>query len=308
MQNSKTTRSVILLFVAALIWGFSFVAQSDGGKEFGAFSFNGARLLLTALVLRIVITITDKLGVSHRPIATADKKRQFVAGIICGFFLFLATNLQQVGLNLGSGTGKAGFITSLYILMVPLIGLFFRQKVSWNTWMAVVIALIGLYFLCVNGKLEFSLPDICLILGALGFAGQILTIDRYGNHVDSLRLSGMQFLAAGFLTAVIAVIFEIIPFQGGFIAWIQPLTQWKMWIELLYMGIMSGGVAYTLQVFCQKNLNPTIASLIMSFEAVFSAISGWLVLHQRLSTREIIGCIIMFAAVIIAQIRFKKSA
>ena len=308
MQNSKTTRSVILLFVAALIWGFSFVVQSEGGIVLGAFSFNGARLLLTALVLRIVITITDKLGVSHRPIATADKKRQFVAGIICGFFLFLATNLQQVGLNLGSGTGKAGFITSLYILMVPLIGLFFRQKVSWNTWMAVVIALIGLYFLCVNGKLEFSLPDICLILGALGFAGQILTIDRYGNHVDSLRLSGMQFLAAGFLTAVIAVIFEIIPFQGGFIAWIQPLTQWKMWIELLYMGIMSGGVAYTLQVFCQKNLNPTIASLIMSFEAVFSAISGWLVLHQRLSTREIIGCIIMFAAVIIAQIRFKKSA
>ncbi|MBO4835605.1 MAG: DMT family transporter [Lachnospiraceae bacterium] len=308
MQNSKTTRSVILLFVAALIWGFSFVVQSEGGIALGAFSFNGARLLLTALVLRIVITITDKLGVSHRPITPTDKKRQFLAGIICGIFLFLATNLQQVGLNLGSGTGKAGFITSLYILMVPLIGLFFRQKVSWNTWLAVAIALIGLYFLCVNGKLEFSLPDICLILGALGFAGQILTIDRHGNHVDSLRLSGMQFLAAGFLTAVIAVIFEIIPFQGGFIAWIKPLTQWKMWIELLYMGIMSGGVAYTLQVFCQKNLNPTVASLIMSFEAVFSAISGWLVLHQKLSTREIIGCIIMFAAVIIAQIRFKKRA
>ncbi|MBR5930402.1 MAG: DMT family transporter [Lachnospiraceae bacterium] len=306
MNNSKTTSSVILLFLAALIWGFSFVAQSDGGMALGAFSFNGLRLLYTALVLRFVMFVTDRIGISHSPVSPADKKRQLFAGIVCGIFLFIATNFQQVGLNLGASAGKAGFITSMYILMVPLIGLFFRQKISWNIWVAVAIALVGLYFLCVHGSFAFSPPDVCLILGALGFAGQILTIDRYGNHVDSLRLSGMQFLTAGFLTVVIAVIFEIIPSQGGFLGWVEPLTHWKMWLELSYMGILSGGIAYTLQIFCQKKLNPTIASLIMSFEAVFSALAGWLLLNQRLSTREIIGCVIMFAAVIIAQIRFHK--
>ena len=302
MNKKSTLPSVLLLFLAALIWGFSFVVQSDGGVALGAFSFNGARLLLTALVLRIVITITDKLGISSKPVNPADKKRQFFAGIVCGLFMFIATNLQQVALNLGASAGKAGFITSLYILLVPIIGLFFRQKIHWNVWVAVGVAIIGLYFLCVNGGFDFAPADICLLLCALGFAGQIVTIDRYGKRVDSLRLSGMQFLAAGVLTSIVAVVYEIIPFEGGIRAWVQPLLQGKMWMELLYMGVMSGGVAYTLQIFCQKRLKPTPASLIMSFEAVFSAISGWLILQQRMSGREIIGCLIMFVAVIVAQI------
>ena len=310
MNNLKASTSVILLFVAALIWGFSFAAQSDGGAVLGAFSFNGARLLLTALVLRIVITITDRIGISKRPETANDKKRQLFAGLVCGLFMFIATNFQQVGMNLGAGTGKAGFITSLYILMVPLIGLFFRQKVKWNVWVAIAIALVGLYFLCVNGKLDFSPADICLVLCALGFAGQIVTIDRHGQNVDALRLSGMQFLFGGFLTAIVAVIFEILPAAGGFAAWAEPLSHGKMWLEFFYMAVFSGGIAYSLQIFCQKNLNPTLASLIMSFEAVFSALAGWLLLQQRLSTREIIGCLIMFVAVITAQLDFspkKKS-
>ncbi len=306
MSKKSTVSSVLLLFLAALIWGFSFVAQSNGGLALGAFSFNGARLLFTALILRILILITDKIGFSSAPTNTADKKRQLFAGLVCGLFMFIATNFQQIGLNLGAGTGKAGFITSMYILIVPIIGLFFRQKIQWNVWAAVGIALVGLYFLCVNGKIEFVPADICLMLGALGFAGQIVTIDRYGHRVDALRLSGMQFLFGGFLTSVIAVIYEILPFPGGIGAWAQPLLHGKIWMEFLYMAVLSGGVAYSLQIFCQKRLNPTLASLIMSFEAVFSALAGWLILHQKLSQREVIGCLIMFAAVIIAQISFSK--
>ncbi len=308
MSKKGTVSSVLLLFLAAFIWGLSFVAQSDGGLTLGAFSFNGLRLLFSALVLRIVITITDRMCISSAPKETADKKRQFFAGLVCGLFIFIATNFQQIGLNLGAGTGKAGFITSMYILMVPIIGLFFRQKSQWNVWVAVGIALVGLYFLCVNGKIEFVPADICLILGALGFAGQIVTIDRYGSRVDALRLSGMQFLFGGVLTTIIAVIYEILPFPGGINAGAQPFFHGRIWIEFLYMAVFSGGVAYSLQIFCQKKLNPTVASLIMSFEAVFSALAGWLILHQKLSQREIIGCLIMFAAVIIAQITFSKKS
>ena len=308
MSKKSTVSSVLLLFLAAFIWGLSFVAQSDGGLTLGAFSFNGIRLLLSALVLRIVITITDKMGISSAPKETADKKRQFFAGLVCGLFIFIATNFQQIGLNLGAGTGKAGFITSMYILMVPIIGLFFRQKSRWNVWVAVGIALVGLYFLCVNGKIEFVPADICLILGALGFAGQIVTIDRYGHRVDALRLSGMQFLFGGVLTTIIAVIYEILPFPGGISEWAQPFFHGRIWMEFLYMAVFSGGVAYSLQIFCQKRLNPTVASLIMSFEAVFSALAGWLILHQKLSQREILGCLIMFAAVIIAQVTFSKKS
>lgn len=306
MSKKNSVSSVLLLFLAAFIWGISFVAQSDGGLLFGAFSFNGGRLLLTALALRIVITITDRIGFSSAPVSQNDKKRQLFAGLICGLFLFIATNFQQIGLNLGASAGKAGFITSTYILMVPIIGIFFRQKIRWNVWVAVVIALGGLYFLCVNGKIDFAPADVCLILGALGFAGQIVTIDRYGNRVDALRLSGMQFLFGGSLTAVLAVIFEVIPFPGGIRAWAAPLLYGRLWLEFLYMAILSGVIAYSLQIICQKKLNPTLASLIMSFESVFSALAGWAILHQRLSIREIIGCVIMFIAVIMAQISFKK--
>ena len=131
-------------------------------------------------------------------------------------------DVGHIGMNLGAGTGKAGFITSMYILMVPIIGMFFRQKIKWNVWVAVGIALVGLYFLCVNGKIEFVPADICLMLGALGFAGQIVTIDRYGHRVDALRLSGMQFLLGGFLTSIIAVIYEILPFPGGIFVFVVP--------------------------------------------------------------------------------------
>lgn len=305
MIKNKTA-NVLLLFLAALIWGIAFVAQSDGGAIVGPFTFNSIRLLLTALVLRIIITITDKTGLSKAPVQTADKKRQFIVGIVCGAFLFVATNFQQIGINLGASAGKAGFLTSVYIILVPIIGLFFKKKCNWTVWVAVVIALIGLYFLCVKGEFVLSTPDILLLLCALGFAGQIVTIDLYVSKVDPLRLSGMQFLFAGFVSLILAIVFEAIPYDGGFSAWAMSLLNGRLWIDFLFMGIFSGGIAYTLQIICQKNLDPTLASLVMSFESVFSALSGWIILHQSLTIKEVIGCIIMFVAVIIAQLDFSR--
>jgi len=305
MIKSKTA-NVLLLFLGALIWGVAFVVQIDGGTSVGPFTFNSIRLLLTALVLKVIITISDNKGFSKAPAVTADKKKQFIVGIVCGAFLFIATNFQQVGMSLGAGAGKSGFLTSMYIILVPIIGVFFKKKCPWTVWVAVGIALVGLYFLCVKGEFVLSLPDAFLLLCSVGFAGQIVTIDLFVNKIDALRLSGMQFLFAGFVSLVIAIFAEAIPYDGGFGAWVMSLANGKLWLEFAYMAILSGGVAYTLQIICQKNLNPTLASLIMSFESVFSAIAGWVFLKQGLSTREAIGCVVMFAAVIIAQLDFSK--
>ncbi len=306
-MKKKETISLLLLFLAAIIWGVSFVAQSEGGKTLGPFTFNGLRLLMGALVLHFMMKVTDRIGFSYVPAVTADKKRQFVVGVTCGFFLLFATNVQQIGINLCSSTGKAGFLTAIYILLVPIIGLIFKKKCPWNVWVGVIFALAGLYFLCIKGSFEVALPDVLLLLSALGFAGQIVTIDLYGASVDSLRLSGMEFLFAGVFTMIIAVIREIIPYPGGFSAWLKLWTSAGLWTELLYMGILSCGVAYTLQVVCQKNLDPTVASLAMSFESVFAAIAGWLILNQKMDTKEILGCALMFIAIIVAQLNFQKN-
>lgn len=301
-NRKQTFISSGILLLASVIWGVSFVTQSLGGKALGAFTFNGLRLLIGALVLFIVTRFSDRTFISKRPETREEKKLQFTTGLFCGIFLCIATNLQQVALNLGATTGKAGFLTATYILMVPLIGLFFRQKCSWNVWVAVGIALFGLYFLCINGAFVFTAPDILLLLCALGFSLQILVIDRRGKRVDSLRLSGMQFLVAGIITMIPAVIFEIVPYAGGFSAWLRQFDSGSLWFHLLYMGIMSCGAAYTLQIIGQKGLEPAIASVIMSLEAVFSFLSGWIFLHEKLSPRELMGCLLIFLAVLLTQV------
>lgn len=306
MNRNKKAVSSIFLLVASILWGFSFVVQSIGGKTLGAYTFNSFRLLIGALALFIAIHITDKAGVSRKPHTAAEKKLQLTTGLLCGVFICIATNLQQVALNLGASAGKAGFLTAMYIILVPLIGIFFRQKCGWNVWVAVVIAVAGLYFLCITGSFSLSLPDLLLIGCALGFAIQIMIIDRRGDRVDSLRLSGMQFLTAGILTLIPALIFEIIPYSGGFSSWLALWSSSGLWLQLMYMGIMSCGVAYTFQIIGQKGLKPAIAALIMSLESVFSVISGWLVLGEKLSLRELLGCALIFFAVILAQISFKS--
>lgn len=305
VRNRKLRSSMILL-LASLIWGISFVTQSLGGKALGAFTFNGLRLLMGALMLFVVTRFSDRINLSRKPVTKEEKIRQFTTGLLCGIFLCIATNLQQVALNLGSTVGKAGFLTATYILMVPLIGLFFRQKSRWNIWAAVAIALVGLYFLCINGAFVFSTPDILLLLCALGFSLQIIIIDRRGGEVDSLRLSGMQFLVAGIITMVPALIFEIIPYPGGLSSWVLQFDSGGLWVNLLYMGIMSCGVAYTLQIIGQKGMEPAAASILMSLEAVFSLLAGWVILKEKLSLREIFGCFLIFIAVILTQLPAPK--
>lgn len=306
MAKNQKLKSSGLLLLASFIWGISFVAQSVGGKELGAYTFNGARLLLGALVLFVLTRFSDRLKLSKKPVTKEQKKEQFIAGLLCGIFLCIATNLQQVALNLGASAGKAGFLTTTYILLVPIIGLLFKQKCGWNVWAAVAISLVGLYFLCIKGAFVFSTPDILLLLCALGFSLQILVIDRKGAHVDSLRLSGMQFLVAGVLTMILAAVFEIAPYEGGLFAWASLWGSGGLWLNLLYMGILSCGVAYTLQIVGQKGLEPSIAAVIMSLESVFSVLAGWVLLSENLSGRELLGCVLIFAAVILTQLQFKK--
>ena len=307
IKTNQQLRSSGILVLASLIWGISFAFQSMGGKALGAYTFNAARLLLGALMLFIITRFSDNWGISKRPVTKAEKKLQFTTGLLCGIFLCIATNLQQVALNLGSAAGKAGFLTATYILMVPLICLIFKQLCGWNVWVAVAIAVVGLYFLCMQGEFSFSMPDVLLLLCALGFSLQIIVIDRRGQQVDSLRLSGMQFLVAGIITVIPAIFFEIIPYEDGISAWGNLWASGSMWISLLYMGIMSCGVAYTLQIFGQKGLQPAIAAVLMSLEAVFSVLFGWIILGEKLSGRELFGCLLIFIAVILAQLNFRKT-
>lgn len=297
----------MLLFIAALVWGISFVTQSVGGQMLGAYSFNSARMLLGALIVTLCIHLFgDRKGLSAPPAKGPVAKRQLITGLVCGVFLAVGTNLQQVALNAGTNVGKAGFITAFYIILVPIIGLIFKNKVHMNVWIAVVVALAGLYFLCINGGFELAPADLLLLGCAVAFACQILTIDIFGKELDGLRLAAMEFLVCGVISAVLAVIFEIIPYEGGFTAWLSLFASGKLWISLLYMGIFSCGVGYTFQILGQRNLDPTIASVIMSLEAVFSVLSGWVMLGQMLSGREILGCCLMFAAVILAQVQIRK--
>ena len=306
MTEGKTSGKLAgsaLLLIAALVWGISFVTQSVGGQLLGAYSFNAVRMLLGSLVVLLVtLSFGDRLKISRRPARGANTRKQIVVGIVCGIFLTAGTNLQQVALNMGTSTGKAGFITAFYIILVPLLGLFFRQKTGWNIWAAVLIALAGLYFLCMNGGFSLETADLLLLGCALGFAFQILTIDHYGKDLDGFRLAGMEFLVCGIISSVLAVVFEILPMEGGISSWAAPFASAELWISLLYMGIFSCGVGYTFQILGQKTLDPAVASILMSLEAVFSVLAGWVLLGQVLSGRELTGCALMFAAVILAQI------
>ncbi|MCF0228732.1 MAG: DMT family transporter [Parasporobacterium sp.] len=299
----------MLLLAAAVVWGISFVTQSVGGDILGPYAFNSVRMLMGALVIFICTkTFSDRIGISARPDhrVKGHVKKQILVGIVCGILLAVGTNLQQVAIYMGTTTGKAGFVTALYIVLVPILGLFFRQRTGWNIWAAVVIAVAGLYFLCMKDGFSMGMADILLIGCALGFALQIIVIDRFGKGLDGLRLAGMEFLVCGIISGVMALIFEIIPYPGGFGAWIGIFVSGKLWISLLYMGIFSCGVGYTFQILGQQNLDPSLASIIMSLESVFAAISGGLILGQVLSGREYLGCVLMFAAVILAQVQFGK--
>ena len=304
-------RNTFFLFLTAMIWGAAFVAQSVSMDYIGPFTFICLRSVIGGLFLIPVIIVLDGIrkksqnesadvvnseNILH--IETEEKQRlswknkQLIeGGIVCGIFLFFANCFQQTGIQYTT-VGKAGFITTFYIIIVPLIGLFFKKYCGILTWSGVVIALAGLYFLCITQKLTIQRGDALILCCSVLYAGQILAIDHYNPFVDGVKMSCIQFLTGGILGAVFMLLFE-----NPSIAMILSAAG-----PILYTGIMSTGVGYTLQIVGQKGLNPTVAALILSLESVFSALSGYLFLHQVLTTRELIGCALMFIAIVLAQL------
>lgn len=310
MKTVSKTRNVIILLLTDIVWGIAFVAQSKGGDAVGAYSFNGIRFLIGAAVLLPVIKILDnKELTTNRPQNAADRRTLWTGGICCGLALCLASNLQQVGINMGAEAGKAGFLTATYILMVPILGLIIGRKCNIKIWIGVAITLVGMYFLCMNGsKGSFSLQksDILLLLCALCFAVQILFIDHFSPKVDAVRLSCIEFLVTGVCSCILMFFVDMGHSVSGIVQWSSALTDWSAWIPILYAGIFSSGIGYTLQVVGQKGLNPAFASMVMSLESVVSVFAGWILLGQQLSAREIIGCVLIFAAIMLAQIPDRK--
>lgn len=297
----KNIKNVIMLLLTAFIWGIAFVAQTTGGDAVGAYSFNCVRSFIAVIVLFPVIKFLDYKGLSgDKPQSKADKKKLWKAGILCGICLGSASLFQQVGITMGTAAGKAGFLTACYIILVPVISIFIGKKSSWNIWVAVLITVAGLYLLCINGSFSIQKPDSLILICSVLFALQIMVVDHYIDSMDPVRLSQIQFLTAGVISLIMTVAFEIS--KIGFLSWIASFGSWEAWSSILFAGVMSSGVAYTLQIVGQKGFNPTIASLIMSLESVFSVLAGWAILHQKLSTKELIGCLLVFIAVILAQI------
>lgn len=287
-----------MLLLTAFIWGTAFVAQSVGMDYLEPFTFNGVRCLIGAIALLPCIWFFNRGKEKENKVNDENAKRDLIkGGIACGILLFAASSLQQIGL-VYTAAGKAGFITAFYIVLVPVFGIFLHKKIGWKVWTAVAIALAGLYFLCITEAFTIGVGDIYVFLCALIFSVHILVVDHYAPKVDGVKLSCIQFLVAGIVSIPFMLILES-PKMGNMMT---------SWFPLIYAGVFSCGIAYTLQILGQKNVNPAIASLILSLESCFSVLSGWVILGERLSARETIGCIMMFAAIILAQIPDKKSS
>ena len=299
-NRSASLKGSLLLLLAAVIWGTAFVAQSVGMDYVGGFTFNSTRSLIGALVLLPVSLFASRQEKGR--FQTPEEKRAadrtlLRGGLTCGCFLCLASNFQQFGIKYTT-VGKAGFITALYIVLVPVIGIFLHRKCSRLIWIAVLMALAGLYLLCMSESFIPDRGDILVMICAVLFAFQILSVDHYSPLVSGVKLSMIQFLVCGTLTSVPALLFERDTFRR------IP----EAWLPILYAGVLSCGVAYTLQILGQRELNPTVASLIMSLESCISVIAGWLILGQTMSHREVLGCVVMFGAVILAQLPGPKSS
>lgn len=288
-----------MLMLTALIWGSAFVAQSVGMDYIGPFTFNSIRCLMGALVLLPVIWVLGRksrpksAGVQdyHTQAGKEDKKILWIGGILCGIALAAGSSFQQVGL-LYSSAGKAGFITALYILIVPILGIFVGKRVGTKIWAGVGIATVGIYFLCIKEGFYIVFGDLLMMAGALMFAIHILIIDYFAPRADGVKLSCIQFLVSGILCAAPMLIWEK-PTTGEILAAHLPL---------LYAGVLSCGVAYTLQVIAQKNADPTVASLILSLESVFAALTSWVIMNETRTPKELFGCVLVFIAIILAQL------
>ena len=294
-MNKTQIKKSLLLFVTATIWGTAFVAQSVGMDYVGPFTFTFARSIIGGLFLIPCIWFLRKWNaknggvVEKRPLVT---KSEMIGGICCGLALCVASNFQQIGIAYTT-VGKAGFITALYVVIVPIFGLFFKKKVPGIVWFCVVLSVVGLYLLCMTGD-SFTLAygDFLVLICAILFSVHILVIDYFSPKGDGVVISCIQFFVCGILSGIVMLVVENVSI-ANLIAAALPI---------LYAGVLSSGVAYTLQIVGQKDMNPTVASLILCLESVVSALAGWVILHQALSTRELFGCVLMFAAIVLAQL------
>jgi len=290
-MNSKV-RQIVFPTLAALIWGTAFVAQSVSTDHVGPFAFNAARSIIAFFVLWAVSAIFKKLRTKRGvPVSKSSRRDLVVGGVCCGVVLAVAANFQQAGLA-DTAPGKAGFITALYVVLVPVLGIFLRRRASLPVWLGAVLAAGGLYLLCIKQGFSVEGSDLLVLCCAFVFALHIMCVDYFVQKVDGMHLSCVQFLTAGLVSAVLSLIFEQ-QTMAGIVECILPIA---------YVGVFSSGVAYTLQILAQKDSDPTVVSILLSLESVFSVLAGALILGDRLSGREYIGCILMFAAVVLAQL------
>ena len=283
----------LILVLTALIWGTGFVSQSIGTGYVGPFTFLAMRSYIGGIALLPCIFLLGKIAPSdsENDRKKGDTKTLFIGGICCGAALFCASIFQQIGI-MHTTVGKAGFLTALYIIIVPVLGLFFKKKVGLNIWISALIAVCGMYLLCVKESFTIGYGDMLVMICALGFSVHILVIDHFSPKVDCVKMSCIQF----FVCAVISTIFMFTLETPDLSSILSAKT------AILYSGILSSGVGYTLQIIGQQGNDPTVSSLILSLESVFSMISGWLVLHEKFSPREAIGSLLIFAAIILSQL------
>ena len=294
----KQTKGCILLLLCAMIWGAAFVAQSEGMQYVGPFTMGATRFFLAGLVLLPVIRVLDRKGWSqNRPVTKEDKKRQLAAGAICGVLLFAATTLQQFGL-LDTTVGKSGFVTALYIVFVPIVGVLTGKKAGLRVWLCAAAAVFGMYLLCVGSGFSVAGGDLLTLGCAVLFTFHICYISAVSPRMGGVRLSCVQFFVCSALSAIGMFVFE------------SP--DWasirSCWLPIVYAGVFSGGVAYTFQIIGERDVQPALASLLMSLESVFAALFGWILIGQGLSGKELIGCAIMFAAILLSQLPERRTA
>ena len=299
-NEPKKLFSVIILLIASIIWGLAFSAQKDAG-ELGGFTVGAARNLFAVLFLIPILPLMDKISKSGRSLIKDKRpdftKAEIIGGVIAGTFMTFATALQQNGISDGTDAGKAGFITALYVVIVPVYALFFGKRSPLRVWISVGIAILGFYLLSVKSDFTIVPSDFLILLCAFVFSGQIMAIDLFADKCEGIRLSLVQF-ATGFVLNLLFALITEWPISMGLVL--------DNILSLLYLGIFSSGIAYTLQVIGQKNLNPGVASILLSLESVFGAIGGALIFGEVMSPREIIGSAIVFSAVILSQLELPK--
>ena len=289
------------MVLAAMIWGLSFSAQKSSAS-LPPFTIGATRSFIASIFLVFVIMVFDKATKNGRRLFSKEKPIDFnrfelIGGAICGAILAFATFFQQTGINAGTDAGKSAFITALYVVLVPIYALFLKKSVPANVWGGIIIAVVGFYFLCIDGEFSIAASDVYVIICALIFPIHILAIDKFSPKCDGIRMSCIQFIVCGIISLILALIAER-PFDTSeILSCIGPL---------LFLGIGSCGIAYTLQIIGQRNVNPATASIILSLESVFGVVGSAIVHSETMSTREYIGCIVVFAAVILSQLDFEN--